>query len=460
MLVGYLMLSNGLVCFSKTSSFAPAVEASISNLKNANHWPNLTTAGDTNIRVRADQEILPEKPVPTRVLTNLQKEAGLLRVVSVGGSLSAGFRDGGLYREGQLTAFSNLVARQMGAAFVQPLFSSSEGNGTGYKTVATIEPLVTYRRVVNNLGISKNGNETTYSKFEGKETLDQAAFPEVSKGLGYYNSQSSLDQSYKYIDRVFTAADRAKYKRPRDWVEAQNANLFIFELGFDDIYRAIVAGGRSISAGPFAGYETTAPEFECMKSLAAKKMKGILLNVPEVFDFPYFKQITDEKISKLNVKIAVQTSYRSESYRPYDAAVDHLIPTPTTEKLLRGELKGNVKLRDEDVISQGTNTNPELKNVSPVAYNTFEIARESRKLGWPVVDLYGLYKAVLAGNYLTHDGVLVNPAWPNGGNFFSADGIYPTAFGQAVIANEVIKTLNKHYGLAIPLVQTKFFLKK
>ena len=95
-----------------------------------------------------------------------------------------------------------------------------------------------------------------------------------------------------------------------------------------------------------------------------------------------------------------------------------------------------------------------------MAYNTFEIARESRKLGWPVVDLYGLYKAVLAGNYLTHDGVLVNPAWPNGGNFFSADGIYPTAFGQAVIANEVIKTLNKHYGLAIPLVQTKFFLKK
>ena len=462
-LTSCFILSNCWACTPKAVDFDPSIVNSspdlIALIKADNNWLGFSNVGDTVIKVKPEKEVLPEKPSQLPDLGKIQKVLGKTRLVAVGGGLSAGFRDGGLYREGQLTAFPNLVARQMGIGFVQPLFSEAEGNGTGYKTVAKTEPLVSYNMVSNNLGVSKNGAETAYSKFAGGSAIDQMAFPEITKGLGYYNLQDPRINSHKYVDRVFSAADREKYQKPSDWVEAQTADLFIFELGFDDTYRCVSSGGGGISAGPLAGYVMTASEFLWMKTLVVKKMNGVLLNVPHVLDFPYFQQITTEKVNKLGVKLFVQTSYGSDQFRPYDPSIDRLVPTATTEKLLKGELKGVVRLTDQDVISQADG-DFEINMVSPVDYNTFEVEREAKKLGWPVVDVYKLYQRILAGGYISNDGVPVLAAWPRGGNFFSADGIYPTAFGQAVIANEVIKTINQHYGLAIPLLQTRLFLKR
>ena len=64
-----------------------------------------------------------------------------------------------------------------------------------------------------------------------------------------------------------------------------------------------------------------------------------------------------------------------------------------------------------------------------------------------------------ASEYTTDDGVKVDPSWPNG-NFFSTDGINPSAFGQSIIANEAIKALNKQYGMDIPLISTREYLLK
>lgn len=63
----------------------------------------------------------------------------------------------------------------------------------------------------------------------------------------------------------------------------------------------------------------------------------------------------------------------------------------------------------------------------------------------------------MAGSYITHDGVKIDPSYPNG-NFFSSDAVYPTPLGNAVIANEAILVLNKFYGLSIPLIPTKEYL--
>ena len=73
-------------------------------------------------------------PLPGSVdLGNLKTATGREPVMMViGEARAAGYRDGGLYRQGQLTSYPNLVARQMGLAnFDQGLFSADEGNGTG-----------------------------------------------------------------------------------------------------------------------------------------------------------------------------------------------------------------------------------------------------------------------------------------------------------------------------------------
>jgi len=436
------------------NSDPPLIEA----IKVENSWLGLSNVGNTTIRVRPDKEVLPEKPAKAPDLSKIQKEAGKFRLVSVGGALSAGFRDGGLYREGQLTAFPNLIARQMGVSFIQPLFSEAEGNGTGYKTVAGgAGPLVKFNMVANNLGVIQRNGETAYTDFGDKDKveLDQLAFPEISRGLQFFKYPSDDDKSYKYVDRAVRTEIKSKYPKPWDWVNDQKADLFIFEFGIDDLIRNIQGGGRGI-ASLFGIYVSPSAEFGLMRSLA-KQSKGVILNVPDVLSFPYFTQITNEKISNLGVKLFVEEA--KDRFRPFNPSIDRMIPSATAEKLFQGDLKDKANLKDIEVISE-EGGDEEATNLSSARYNQNEIALIAKEVNWPVVDMNNLYKRIQARGYVTDDGVAVNASWPKGGNFFSADGIYPTAFGQAVIANEVIKTLNRHYGLDIPLLQTRFFVGK
>ena len=65
---------------------------------------------------------------------------------------------------------------------------------------------------------------------------------------------------------------------------------------------------------------------------------------------------------------------------------------------------------------------------------------ESGTKSYAVVDLYTLYKKVAKSDFISNDGIKVTQQ-----NFFSTDGIFPSAFGQAIIANEFIKTMNSFY---------------
>ena len=88
-----------------------------------------------------------------------------------------------------------------------------------------------------------------------------------------------------------------------------------------------------------------------------------------------------------------------------------------------------------------------------------EIQLKASQNSFPVVDLYSIYKSINANTYTSRDGVKVDPSFPKG-NFYSSDGIYATAFGQAVIANEFIFMINFYYNAKIPYVDSRQFLKK
>lgn len=84
-----------------------------------------------------------------------------------------------------------------------------------------------------------------------------------------------------------------------------------------------------------------------------------------------------------------------------------------------------------------------------------QIIDYAQKNNFPIVDLYSLFKKVVSNSLVTDDGIKVDKR-----TFFSSDGIFPTAFGQAVIANEYIKTINFFYKTNIPLIQTAYYLNK
>ncbi|HWV33667.1 MAG TPA: hypothetical protein VN038_28630, partial [Dyadobacter sp.] len=92
-------------------------------------------------------------PKPGSVdLGNLKPTSGKEPVLMViGEARAAGYRDGGLYRQGQLTSYPNLVARQMGLANFDPgLFEKEKGNGSGYFVQDPGSTLPSWSKVTNN----------------------------------------------------------------------------------------------------------------------------------------------------------------------------------------------------------------------------------------------------------------------------------------------------------------------
>jgi hypothetical protein len=452
----YLISSTCFACTTNIDNLVddgtPTIDSPttlVAEVKATTHFLGWGNVGDTTIKVKADKDILPAltgKKVDLTPITS--NSGGNFRMISVGGSLSAGFRDGGLYREGQLTSFPNLIARQMSVAFTQPLFDATEGNGSGYKTLVGTEPIASFKMVTNNLGYT-DAKATKFKKFNSDKN-DQFAFPEITKQL------QRTDFNQKYVDRVVSEKAKGNFKTPLELVKNETADFVIFELGIDDLVIGILRGFGGGINDFYQGVIVLPTEQGLLKDMAQRKMKGVVLNVPPILDFPYFNQFTNDKIKKLGVTLEVQKSSSSEQYRSFDFSTDRLLPTKTVEDLFKNKLKGTIKLSDYDVVSLDR---AEFINYDPKPYNEFELKKVADGINLPIVDLYGIYKRILTNTYVTGDGVKVIPDWKTG-NFFSADGIYPTAFGQAVITNEVIKTINQHYKMSIPLVDTRFFLKK
>jgi hypothetical protein len=95
---------------------------------------------------------------------------------------------------------------------------------------------------------------------------------------------------------------------------------------------------------------------------------------------------------------------------------------------------------------------------SKILNDNKDLSYFANRLGFPVVDLYSLYKRLKNGSSIMIDGVEVSGKWP-GGNFYSNDGQNPSAFGQAIITNEIIKVINSYYKTDISLINTRDFLK-
>lgn len=108
--------------------------------------------------------------------------ANFSRYVAVGNSLTAGFSDGGLYLEGQLNSYPNILATQFRAAgggdFAQPLFTEAQNNGSGYLRLtgfnAAGSPITA--NVTTNLAI-RSQNPTLYTRFDGR--VDNLGVPGI-----------------------------------------------------------------------------------------------------------------------------------------------------------------------------------------------------------------------------------------------------------------------------------------
>jgi len=370
--------------------------------------------------------------------------------IAIGGSLSAGVRDGGISQSSQLTSFPNLLARQMGVAdFKQPLFEGEFQNGNGTYTVRNKKGVLDFA-------------EAKKPAFGSLDKLPEVAGEVHNLALPYLKVREIMvsedkpgaflpsfeKASYQHLNR-FARGDeegRLSYLAMLQGKEIM-PDFFTFELGMDDFvdycrkgaYGEVLAG----VPGERVGYH---PENNLIKLLQKEGAKGVMANVPDVLSLPFFNFYKyEDVVAAVGKDVFIEWLWKND-LRLIDPR-DKLIPSQDLAELVQRSGKGlraDNPLLDENVLSYDEAVGVERYN------SVVDQIAASNKL--PVVDLYGLYKKIQAGGYVTDDGLKIDPSYP-GGNFFSADGIFPTAVGQAVIANEFIKTFNKHYGTTIELIR-------
>jgi hypothetical protein len=328
--------------------------------------------------------------------------------------------------------------------FEQPLFDATDYNGFGRKVRTTFNPtggpVPKFNSSNNNLGIESIDTEVFPKKIKiDKYQIDNWGFTFGSMhGMNFppYNGKIGISgKRFGFFDKEEKGLNTTKL----DVFYKLKMDIFTMEF-LDDV---INGGDIPIFNNQRPG-GTEPPIFTLLKQYAKEKRKGCIANFPSALNFPYFKSV-----SFAQLKAGLQGSNIIPRLDEVDENLAVIIPNSRIDSL--ASTKVHIALKkartDVEIILFASNVISELK-----IYNEY-INSFAKETGYPVVDLQSLYEKITKDRYTTEDGIRVN-----NDNFFSSDGLHPSPFGNAIIANEFIKAINSYYKTEIPLIKTAEYL--
>lgn len=289
-----------------------------------------------------------EVPVPSA------GEADFSNYIAVGNSLTAGYGDNGLYADGQMQSYPNLIAQQMNEItptdFKQP---DIPGNGSGYLYVTALDlstspPAVEFGQfdadpnwlnqldgTFNNLGIP--GIRLKDITFKG-----YGASPQVNPFFYRMLGGKAADMSYL------------------EMVQASRPTFFTSWIGNNDVLGYASSGGiAGIDGAPGTGLGgLTDPNTEfkplydaLIAALTSQGGKGVVITIPDVTLAPFFTTIAwnglvlDETLAGLanqfyafgidttvQRKVEVEVFLGAANQQVYDAAYQQAIDSGATDE--------------------------------------------------------------------------------------------------------------------------------
>ncbi|WP_210489694.1 SGNH/GDSL hydrolase family protein [Rufibacter aurantiacus] len=436
------------------------------------------------------------------------------KYVSVGNSLTAGYQDNGLYLEGQVFSYPNILANQFsfvgGGQFVQPLFTQAQANGSGYlrlggfsSTGAPILAPVTTNLAVRGMGA--DGKTALLTRFTDLDKIQNFGVPGIKladiKTAGYgLNNPIGFNP---YFERILPENSPATYLQR---VSGNQHTFFSSWLGNNDVLGYATAGGFAGSITPVATF--TSLYTELITAMTANGAEGIVATIPDVRSVPFFTTVGPTAkpllasavaaakaaglpitgVTALTKNTAARIVITPESIK--DASGGNILLTLTSSAYLPliGQPTGRY-WRELAVSQNPSNPSAQLQGYlsafqidttkafgldprNPVpsafvldteeqneittattAYNAAIVAQANAK-SLAVFDAYTFFNSIQSG--FTLNGVGYSPAFITG-NLFSLDGVHPTPRGYAIIANEMIKAINAKYGSSVPTIDVTQF---
>jgi lysophospholipase L1-like esterase len=227
-------------------------------------------------------------------------QADFSRYIAVGNSLTAGFTDNGLYREGQLNSYPNILATQFksvgGGDFAQPLFTEAQASGSGYLrlvgfTTATANALSSpiTANVPGTAGrVAGSATLPPYTKYT--DAVNNLGVPGIRMSdiltVGYGSTQGN-----PYFERITpdAAAGQTYLQRVQATVAAIKPTFFTEWLGNNDVLGYATAGGAASFITPIATFTTNTTQV--LDALVAGGAKGVVATIPDVTGIPFFTTV-------------------------------------------------------------------------------------------------------------------------------------------------------------------------
>jgi hypothetical protein len=432
-----------------------------------------SVVGDTTLVFKMPKKLIPTKIHDVAKFKNLnipELKGKPFKLVAAGGNLTQGMRDGGIFNEGMLTSYPTLIANQMGVDFQNALFDPSEYNGLGRKVFTsfnpTAGPVPKQKEVSNNLAINdgkikryKGVTDNNYISNVGVFTGSNVNSQRLSGPLSNING-GVLESFFSTVSRGQKKFDFIIFESGlQDILPGRGFNYVEKEYDLTELQKVKINSKVDFSF-PLMGIGGSEVYTTFFKFLVSQQLnRGIILNCPDLEDLPYYRKSYVAEIKQLyeTYKLGFNNLTNSENLVLGASSIDSLL-SPRVNINIKPWVSTRVRYNNEMGDNYIIDASTRARILEKIAIKNSNSKILSQYANMPVCDINALYKNILKGTVVTSDGVKVDAKWP-GGIFFSNDGVYPSAFGQAVIANEVIKIMNSFYKLEIELIPTKIYLK-
>ena len=370
----------------------------------------------------------PERPV----------ERGRLDTCSfvvLGEGLAAGMGDFSLSRDAQLTSFPALLAKQIGAEFRQPLFEPPGiGDIVGFAPWPVIVPSPLQSTVLDQMPADLPANLAVPGFTLSDALRTRPCQPLIHRRDGKQTAANLILGIHDMVrgceDTLQTQLECAIRRKP---------TFAIVELGYGEALQAAVAGDVTCLPAKDRFGEDYRRVIRELKSAGAAVL---VLSIPDPFDSAHFPDVeTAARIVKLDPELMLELwelrpddrltvpGLNELAFQLYSASIgpsggDGVRPLPPG-CIVRGavvcEIQAGLQEMNESVRRAAAAE-------SAIVYDLCALFRRVRDRG------IAIRNRTLSADYL--------------GGFYSLNGYYPGATGNALIANEILDVLNHAFGAA------------
>ena len=239
-------------------------------------------------------------------------EADFSKFVSIGNSLTSGYRDGALYLDGQMESFPSMMAQQMmragGGNFTQPLMPNNVGGFTNLFTASGGKDFygkLTLKVVNGALSPTPSAPGADLDMIGGAgKMFNNMGVPGAKSfhlGAPGYGNPAGLatGQANPYFVRFATSPSASVIGDAL----AQSPTFFSLWIGNNDVLSYATSGGSGVdqtgnlNPATYGSNDISDPGVVAsvinnyVNALTAGGAKGVLANIPNVTSIPFFTRV-------------------------------------------------------------------------------------------------------------------------------------------------------------------------